>query len=243
MDASPTPRHVRRATLALLACALIAAGCGSKDESDTGPKETKQSGSARADMPTEVTKPTPDADLTKELGADGAALTAAGCTFGTFTQEEAEHVDDVSDLTYATFPPTSGTHFQDWAPFGAYDAQVPDGYATHDLEHGGVVVWFGTEVDDAMRGAVNDLLDDGEKWLTSPRDDLDGLYSAAWGKGLWCPPAALAKLDASTLADALDTWFQAVESTGSDAEKDVPAYAGSMKEPTPERDISTDPPF
>ena len=76
-----------------------------------------------------------------------------------------------------------------------------------------------------------------------PRPDLDGLYSAAWATGLSCPPAALTKLGPDDAAAALDAWYDVVESTGSEAEKDVPAYAGAMKEPTPERDISTEAPF
>ena len=56
------------------------------------------------------------------------------------------------------------------------------------------------------------------------------------------PPAALTELGPEAFATHLDAWFVAVQSTGSDAEKDIPAYAGAMKEPTPSRDISQAPP-
>lgn len=226
---------------ALAAAALLAAGCGtdastgSSTSSNTPPKQTNERPA--------ITAPTADADLTKELGDAGDALTKAGCVFGTFTEEEAEHVDEGTDLASKTFPPTSGHHYENWAPFGQYEDGIADGFAIHNLEHGGVVTWLGTEVDDATTDAISGLLDDGEKWLVAPRADIDGLYSAAWATGLSCPPAALAKLGPSGTADALDRWFDVVVSTGSAAEKDLPAYAGAMKEPVPTHDISEESPF
>jgi len=230
---------IRPTSIAVLAiAALVAAGCGS-DDSDGG-DTTSTTASA---TPTVITKATASSDLTDALGDTAATLTDAGCTFGTFEEEEAKHVDEGDDLESKTFPPTSGRHYGDWAPFGLYTEPIDDGFAVHNLEHGGVVVWLGSEVDDATTEAIADLLDDDEKWLVVPRPDLDGLYSAAWATGLSCPPAALTKLGPDDTAAALDAWYDVVESTGSEAEKDVPAYAGAMKEPTPERDISTEAPF
>lgn len=225
-------------TSVVLVAALVAAGCGGDSDSDS-----TDSGDATPPKVRAATQPTADEDLTDALGDDAKAFTDAGCAFGTFKLEDPEHVDTDEDLESDTFPPTSGRHFGDWAPFGLYDEPVEDGYAVHNLEHGGVAVWLGTKVDDDTRDAIAELLDADEKWLVAPRKDLEGLFSAAWGTGLSCPPAALEKLGASGTADALDAWYDAVESTGSDAEKDVPAYAGAMKEPTPERDISTEAPF
>ncbi len=225
-------------TVVVLLAALVAVGCGSdsgsnsKDSDDTGPVKVRA-----------ATQPEANEDLTDALGDDAKALTDSGCTFGTYDLEDPEHVDTDEDLKSETFPPTSGRHLSDWAPFGLYEEPVDDGYVVHNLEHGGVAVWLGTEVDDETSEAIADLLDDDEKWLVAPRPDLEGLFSAAWGTGLSCPPAALAKLGASGTAEALDAWYDVVESTGSEAEKDVPAYAGAMKEPTPERDISTEAPF
>lgn len=224
-------------SVALLA-ALVGVGCGG--DSDSASKESDDSKPIKI---REVTQPTPDEGLTDALGDDAKVLTDAGCTFGTYELEDPEHVDAGEDLESGTFPPTSGRHFGDWAPFGLYDEPVDDGYVVHNLEHGGVAVWLGTKVDDDTGDAIAGLLDDEEKWLVAPRRDLEGLFSAAWGKGLWCPPAALAKLGPAGTADVLDAWYDVVESTGSEAEKDVPAYAGAMKEPTPERDISTEAPF
>lgn len=223
--------------LVLVATALFA-GCGEEDAaqaprpgSDGKPVEVR-----------EVDAPKRDDELAEDLGEVGPTLTDAGCTFGTYEVGDPTHVGTDEELDSPSFPPTSGAHYDDWAPFGLYDEPVADGYVVHNLEHGGVVLWVGEEVPDGLVDEVDGLLDDEEKWLVAPRPDIAGLFSAAWGVGLSCPPEAVEQLGAEATADALDEWYEVVESTGSDAEKDIPAYAGSMKEPAPVRDISADAP-
>lgn len=239
MDASLPARGLALAMLVAATC-VLATACGGDD--GAGPKSDAKPRTAPA-TPKEVTVPATDAALTKEVGADATPLLEAGCVLGTYEVGEAKHVSDGDEIDFTTFPPNGGTHYEDWAPFGVYDEPVPDGYLVHNMEHGGVVTWFGTEVPKPLRSAAQDLADDGEKWVFAPRDDLAGLVSAAWGKGLTCPPTALATLEPETFATGLDAWYDAVASTGSEAEKDVPPYAGAMQEPTPTRDISEDPPF
>jgi hypothetical protein len=227
----------------LLATAAALAGCaGDDDGASTGTNDR-----AADDGPVkvrEVTPPTTDEDLTKDLGTTADALTAAGCTFGTFEEQEPVHVDEGEALSEEEFPPTSGKHYDNWAPFGVYDEPVEDGFAVHNLEHGGVAVWLGTKVEDDVVEAIGALPEQDEKWLVAPRRDLKGLVSVAWAKGLACSPEALATFeDADAVADAIDEWYDVVNSTGSEAEKDVAAYAGAMKEPSPERDVSTESPF
>jgi hypothetical protein len=235
MTARSTPTALRRAAVLLLA-SFVAAGCGDDGDAPAKQAETKP------DEPRAITAPSADEDLSDALGDSGDALVDAGCSFGTLELGDPDHVSEDEDLDSPSFPPSSGRHYEDWAPFGLYDEPVPDGNLVHNLEHGGVVAWLGTDVDDATGEAIADLLDDGEKWIVAPREDIPGLYSAAWGLGLSCPPAALEKLGAEQAAELLDAWFEVVESTGSPAEKDVPAYAGAMKEPTPVRDISAETP-
>lgn len=229
-------RHTILLVAGLIATLLVVTACGSDDTRSTAQK-VEPSG------PREVDAPTPDADLTTAMGDAGTKLTDAGCAYGSYKLGSAKHIDVGDDLKSPTFPPNSGRHFASWAPYGLYDKPIDDGYAVHNLEHGGVVVWLGTETDDATRDAVAGLLDDDEKWVVAPRPDIAGLFSAAWGLGLTCSPEALTKLGPEALAKDLDAWYETVESTGSPAEKDLPAYAGGMKEPTPVKDISTDTQF
>ena len=227
------------ALVTLLLAALIASGCGDDGDSSNGDSSGSDDAPRKVQDPS---KPDADKDLESELGAAAKTLTDAGCTFGSFAEEEPDHVKG-GDLEWKTFPPTSGRHLDEWAPFGVYDVTVPDGYAVHNLEHGGVNVWLGTQVDDATTKAIGELPKDEEKWLVAPREDLEGLFVAAWAKGLSCSPDALGTLGADGTTDALREWYDVVNSTGSEAEKDVPAYAGTMKEPKPKRDISAEAPF
>ncbi|MCW2928829.1 MAG: hypothetical protein JWM86_2797 [Thermoleophilia bacterium] len=217
---------------------LVAAGCGG-----SGSGKASKPSSASTEI-RKVTIPKPDSELDAEVGPETVTtLRSAGCELGTFPDTEGLHVDQGEDLKSPQFPPVGGSHFEDWAPFGRYTEPIDDGFVVHNLEHGGVVAWVGTKVDDATVKAIDGLLDDGEKWVLAPRTDIEGLYSAAWFTALTCPPKALETLGPKGVASALDDWYDAVNSTGSKAEKDVPAYAGAMKEPSPKRDISEPSPF
>lgn len=225
--------HLRSLT-ALTIGALLFAGCG--DDSATIPA-TKSNAKPRV-----ASTPKPDAALTKQVGGDLQPIVDAGCVYGTFAEEEASHVD-ADELRWKTFPPASGRHVDKWANYGTYDEPVNDGYLVHDLEHGGVVAWLGKGVTEDQRTAIEGLLDDEEKWIVVPREDLDGIAVNAWAKGLSCTAEQLATIEPKTLATALDAWYGAVNSTGSEAEKDLPAYGGGLDDPKPSRDISKDAPF
>jgi Protein of unknown function (DUF3105) len=224
---------VRRVVPAALcvSAALALAACGGDDKpakQDDGPAASKQRLTA----------------LEKRLG-DGAAIArTAGCTISTPTELEPEHVGDVSDVDYSSDPPSSGPHVQDWAPWGFYDEPVEDGYVVHNLEHGGVALWYAEDaLDDERRTVLRDeVLDDTEKWIVTPREDLDGIATAAWGMLMTCDAAALDKLDEAQFTDLLDAWYDATNSQGTEVEKDVPSYAGAMAEPQPDRDISRESP-
>ena len=217
------------AVATMLAASLAAAGCG--DEKPEAP-----------DSPAKVSGRL--ADLRERLGADAAALDKAGCTITAPRERDAVHVKDTDDVKYTSNPPSSGEHFDDWAPFGFYDEPVEDGYVIHNLEHGGVSLAYGKDAlsDERLDIVRDEVLDDGEKWIVVPDDDVDGIAAVAWGMHLACEPAALEKLEDAALRSALDAWYEATESRGTEAEKDVPPYAGAMSEPRPDRDISQDPP-
>jgi hypothetical protein len=50
---------------------------------------------------------------------------------------ESESVDD-----YSTVPPTSGDHWERWSDCGFFETGLPDERATHNLEHGIIVVSY-----------------------------------------------------------------------------------------------------
>jgi Protein of unknown function (DUF3105) len=49
-------------------------------------------------------------------------------------------------VTYNSFPPTSGPHYPQWTIWGLYRQPVLEIQTVHNLEHGGVVIQYGSKV-------------------------------------------------------------------------------------------------
>lgn len=88
----------------------------------------------------------------------GGALALSGCSDDYYlersvcearvrhpTLEGAGHVPACTPVSYESNPPSSGTHFAQWAAWGAYESPLPRGYWVHDLEHGAVVFSYHCE--------------------------------------------------------------------------------------------------
>jgi len=76
---------------------------------------------------------------------DTQSWEATSC--GTLVQEQANgghlHTANNCDpVSYASNPPSSGTHYPDWAAYKTYTAPVPWGFLVHDLEHGAIVMVY-----------------------------------------------------------------------------------------------------
>jgi len=49
-------------------------------------------------------------------------------------------------VKWSTFPPSGGSHYPLWAVWGFYTQPVNPRQVVHNLEHGGVVLWWGPKV-------------------------------------------------------------------------------------------------
>jgi hypothetical protein len=87
-------------------------------------------------------------DRRPEPGPDPtSALRAAGCSLTTARSQGRRHVTSLPrGFRYHTVPPTSGPHSPRPAIWKAYDKPVPELSLLHNLEHGGVVVQYGSRV-------------------------------------------------------------------------------------------------
>jgi Protein of unknown function (DUF3105) len=92
------------------------------------------------------------------LGGDGGGgdselrrtMEAAGCTLQTFPSQGRNHVQNLNaKFDYNSSPPTSGPHYFQPAIFDLYDRPVNQVQAIHNLEHGGIVIQYGSRVPDA----------------------------------------------------------------------------------------------
>lgn len=85
--------------------------------------------------------------------------TTAPSTTGVIQQlpdEGQQHVADGTKVAYKQNPPTSGSHWAGPAQWGLYQTNPPeDERIVHNMEHGGVVIWFKPS---AVSAAENDQL-------------------------------------------------------------------------------------
>jgi hypothetical protein len=86
-------------------------------------------------------------------GGDGEAASGSlgPCTFQTFSPMGRQHVNKLSaGFQYNSFPPTSGPHYPPGpkapAVWNIYDSSVDEIALVHNLEHGGIVVQYGSKV-------------------------------------------------------------------------------------------------
>ena len=90
-------------------------------------------------------------------GGDGPIGDAGTCQLQTFEALEASHVQALpEDYEYNSVPATSGLHNPQTAIWNLYDQPVPQINYVHNLEHGGLVIQYGSEVSDADIAALAD---------------------------------------------------------------------------------------
>jgi hypothetical protein len=92
-----------------------------------------------------------------EVKAVRTAMAVAGCTFTASTADPAQrHMTSANEhVTYKTFPPASGVHNPTPAIWGNYRVAADPRQAVHNLEHGGIVIWYGAGISAANRSALD----------------------------------------------------------------------------------------
>lgn len=91
-------------------------------------------------------------------GDPRAVLEAAGCTLRSAKGQGRDHTDDLNaKIDYNTFPPTTGRHYEQWAPWGIYDEPLSQVQIVHNLEHGGVAIQYGPGTPSSTRRELEDF--------------------------------------------------------------------------------------
>lgn len=73
-----------------------------------------------------------------------AALDSRFCKEQSFPGLEPKHLSSPdANVTYNSFPPSSGPHYEQAAPWGIYEDPIKQTILVHNLEHGGVVLEYG----------------------------------------------------------------------------------------------------
>ncbi|HEX3256069.1 MAG TPA: DUF3105 domain-containing protein [Gaiellaceae bacterium] len=141
------------------------------------------------------------------LAVRGGSAEASGqdgvCTRQTFPPMGRQHIEKLSKgFQYNSFPPTSGPHYPPGpkAPvvWNVYDAPLDEVAVVHNLEHGGVVVQYGSDVPASVvqqivqwyqpdpNGIVVAPLPD-DVHAPRPADASKKIYLTAWTHLMTCP--------------------------------------------------------
>ena len=184
--------------VACAASAILVAGCGGGDgpkpNSGGNPREGRASsvGDGNSSTPPKigaaVEKAAADAGCTVKAWLSDARVTdSTGAVPGPRQHNE-------TSLTYTvSIPPTSGAHSGVWAHWGFYDQAVPYNHVVHNMEHGGVIVHYGSGVSAANIEALKTFWRDEPAYLVvtpdvSPSFPKDGVVVTSWQRWMVCKP-------------------------------------------------------
>jgi len=127
-----------------------------------------------------------------------------------------QHVSVGTPVHYDTNPPCAGDHLPVWAKWGVHDNAVNVEYLVHNMEHGGVVLFYNCpegcpdlllSLECFVQAQPDDPLclsqvpggDVKTRFVITPDPDLDGTWAAAaWG---YYVVASESCLDVGVLAD------------------------------------------
>ena len=99
------------------------------------------------------------------------------------TDENQQHINAPTKISYADAPPAFGEHRPEYAPFGRafYSSDRPEvGNLVHSLEHGYTIAWYDdTLADDhaaveSLEKIANDYLADRDRFIAAPWHEDDG---------------------------------------------------------------------
>jgi len=125
----------------------------------------------------------------------GVAASAASCDKATDDKASGtqDHQPDGTDIKYAVSPPSSGPHYNDWAPFGkkfySLDDRPAVGNLVHNLEHGYTILWYNESIaNDSDKAKLIENISKAKlpdaangKFIAAPYKASDG--GAAWPAG------------------------------------------------------------
>jgi Protein of unknown function (DUF3105) len=81
-----------------------------------------------------------------------AAISSDVCKEKSFPGLEPKHLGSVdANVSYNSFPPSSGPHYQQPAPWGIYEDPIAQTILVHNLEHGGIVIQYGDVGQETVR--------------------------------------------------------------------------------------------
>lgn len=117
-------------------------------------------------------------------------------------------------VSFATSPSTGGDHYPFWQNCGFYNVVVPEGAATHSLEHGAVWITYNSDAASTDDLAVLEALAAGnDKLLITPYEHDDAIILSAWGVQQRSVPAPSTASGSAAITEFVEAWVDNPELT------------------------------
>jgi hypothetical protein len=105
--------------------------------------------------------------------SSSATISSDVCKEASFPGLDPKHLASPdANVTYNSFPPSSGPHFQQPAPWGIYEDPIKQTILVHNLEHGGIIVQYGDIGEEAVREIQAFYQDDPYGLVVAPNPKL-----------------------------------------------------------------------
>jgi len=117
--------------------------------------------------------------------ASGGLISTSACTEQEFAGLKPQHINNPNaNVNYNSFPPSSGPHYAQPAPWGIYPDSIKQTILVHNLEHGGIVIQYGNGVSkDDVQKLQSFYQDDPSGLVVAPYDKLGNKIAAtAWNE-------------------------------------------------------------
>ncbi len=122
-----------------------------------------------------------------------------------FSEYSTNHVEP--PVSFATSPSTGGAHYPFWQNCGYYNVDVPEGAATHTMEHGAVWITYNADKASADDLAALEALAAGNgKLLITPYEHDEAIVLSAWGVQQRGVPAASTAEGSAAITEFIAAW-------------------------------------
>jgi hypothetical protein len=106
-------------------------------------------------------------------GDSSSAVSSKDCIEHSYPGLAPQHLQDPdTKVNYNSFPPSSGPHYQQPAPWGLYPEAIKQTILVHNLEHGGIIVQYGTVGEDTVKDIESFYQDDPYGLVVAPYPKL-----------------------------------------------------------------------
>lgn len=108
------------------------------------------------------------------------AVAAASCEVSSARAKSRDHSEDPAEqIAYETNPPTSGKHFIEASPDGAFETAPDVKSLVHALEHGRVIIWFKKTLPEEARASLQALFEEDDYHMVLVPNETDMPFDVA----------------------------------------------------------------